>query len=42
MDSDVPIDQVLDGLDIEDYDKLIDGLGRLIAPEAYAHEESKK
>jgi len=42
MDQDVPIEQILDQLEIEDYDKLIDGLGRLISPEAYAAEEAKK
>jgi len=42
MDQDVPIEQVLDGLEIEDYDKLIAGLGKLIAPDEFKDEESKK
>jgi hypothetical protein len=42
IDPDVPIEQVLDGLEIEDYDKLIDGLGRLINPAAYEEEDAKK
>lgn len=42
FDKDVPIEQVLRNLEIEDYDALIDGLGQLLDPDAYKKDEEKK
>jgi len=42
FDKDVPIDQVLENLEIEDYDPLIDALGHLLDPSAYEEEQTKK
>lgn len=42
FDKDVPIEQVLNDLEIEDYDPLIDALGNLLDPTAYEQSEIKK
>lgn len=42
FDKDVPIEQVLNELEIEDYDALINGLGILLDPDSYLKQEEVK
>ena len=42
VDQQVPIEQILDSLEIEDYDKLFIALSTLIEPEAMAEEKKTK
>jgi hypothetical protein len=42
FDKDVPMEQVLNDLEIEDYDILIDGLGKLLDPASYEKQQEIK